>query len=99
MVTDTAKAKQIVIYREAKARGNRPWRKNKPPHGSSILHQQMQAGEVKETRSSSEADVSGSAEVVSETLQKLSNDKVKHSRDLHTGVGAITEDDVLLASG
>ena len=43
------------------------------------------------------ADVSGSAEVVSETLQKLSNDKVK-IRVLHSGVGAITESDVLLAS-
>src|SRR6202041_1368426 len=42
------------------------------------------------------ADVSGSAEVVSETLQKLSNDKVK-IRVLHSRVGAITEPDVLLA--
>src|SRR5439155_17797331 len=43
------------------------------------------------------ADVSGSAEVVAETLQKLSNEKVK-IRVLHSGVGAITESDVLLAS-
>jgi len=41
--------------------------------------------------------VSGSAEVIAETLQKLSTDKVK-IRVLHSGVGAITESDVLLAS-
>src|SRR5207302_3073514 len=43
------------------------------------------------------ADVSGSAEVIGETLQKLSTDKVK-IRVLHSGVGAINESDVLLAS-
>ena len=39
----------------------------------------------------------GTAEVLSDTLQKLSNDKVR-IRVLHSGVGAITETDVLLAS-
>jgi translation initiation factor IF-2 len=41
--------------------------------------------------------VGGSAEVLSETLQKLSNEKVK-VRVIHSGVGAINESDVLLAS-
>jgi translation initiation factor IF-2 len=41
--------------------------------------------------------VGGTAEVLSDTLQKLSSDKVK-IRVLHSGVGAITETDVLLAS-
>jgi translation initiation factor IF-2 len=94
-VTDTAKAKQIVIYREAKAR-EVALAKNKRLTLDQ-LHQQMQAGEVKELPIILKADVSGSAEVVSETLQKLSNDKVK-IRVLHSGVGAITESDVLLAS-
>ncbi len=61
------------------------------------LHKQMQAGEVKELPIILKADVGGSAEVLSETLQKLSNDKVK-VRVLHSGVGAINESDVLLAS-
>src|SRR5579862_297355 len=95
VVTDTAKAKQIVIYREAKAR-EIAMAKNKRLTLDQ-LHQQMQAGEVKELPIILKADVSGSAEVVSETLQKLSNDKVK-IRVLHSGVGAITESDVLLAS-
>jgi translation initiation factor IF-2 len=41
--------------------------------------------------------VGGTAEVLTDTLQKLSNDRVK-IRVLHSGVGAITETDVLLAS-
>jgi translation initiation factor IF-2 len=94
-VTDTAKAKQIVIYREAKAR-EAAMAKNKRLTLEQ-LHLQMQAGEVKELPIILKADVSGSAEVVAETLQKLSNDKVK-IRVLHSGVGAITESDVLLAS-
>ena len=57
----------------------------------------MEAGEVKELPIILKADVGGSAEVLTETLQKLSNDKVK-IRVLHSGVGAINESDVLLAS-
>jgi len=42
-------------------------------------------------------DVGGTAEVLSDTLQKLSSEKIR-VRVLHSGVGAITETDVLLAS-
>ncbi|MEO7652475.1 MAG: translation initiation factor IF-2, partial [Bryobacteraceae bacterium] len=95
VVTDTAKAKQIVLFREAKAR-DVALAKNKRLTLDQ-LHKQMQTGEVKELPVILKADVSGSAEVVGETLQKLSNDKVR-IRVLHSGVGAITESDVLLAS-
>ena len=61
------------------------------------LHEQMKEGEVKELPIILKTDVGGSAEVLTETLQKLSNDKVK-IRVLHSGVGAINETDVLLAS-
>jgi len=61
------------------------------------LHLQMQAGEVKELPVIIKTDVGGSAEVLSESLQKLSNEKVK-VRVIHSGVGAINESDVLLAS-
>ena len=43
------------------------------------------------------ADVQGSAEVLADTLAKLSDDKVK-IRIIHSGVGAVTESDVLLGS-
>ena len=57
----------------------------------------MEAGEVKELPIIIKTDVGGSAEVLTETLQKLSNEKVK-VRVIHSGVGAINECDVLLAS-
>src|SRR5256885_16001276 len=61
------------------------------------LHKQLEAGEVKELPIILKADVGGSAEVLSDTLQKLSTDKVR-IRVLHSGVGAFNESDVLLAS-
>src|SRR5581483_4674065 len=61
------------------------------------LQKQLATGEVKELPIILKADVGGSADVLSETLPKLSNEKVK-IRVLRSGVGAINESDVLLAS-
>jgi translation initiation factor IF-2 len=95
VVTDTAKAKQIVIYREAKAREQAMARTSRLSLDQ--LHDQIKSGEAKELPLILKTDVSGSAEVLSDALQKLSTDKVK-IRILHASVGAITESDVLLAS-
>jgi translation initiation factor IF-2 len=95
VVTDTAKAKQIVNFRDQKAREASLSKSSRLTLEQ--LHKQMQAGEVKELPIIIKADVGGSAEVLSETLQKLSNDKVK-VRVIHSGVGAINESDVLLAT-
>ena len=95
VVTDTAKAKQIVIYREMKTREDAL--RKAPKVSLDQLHQQLREGEIKELNVILKADVGGTAEVVSDTLQKLSNDKVR-IRVLHSGVGAITETDVLLAT-
>ena len=61
------------------------------------LHEQMKAGAIKELPLILKADVQGSVEVLSETLNKLGKDKVK-VKTIHKGTGAITETDVLLAS-
>jgi translation initiation factor IF-2 len=95
VVTDTAKAKQIVLYREAKVREAALAKSSRLTLEQ--LHKQMQAGEVKELPIILKTDVGGSAEVLTDTLQKLSNEKVR-IRVLHSGVGAISESDVLLAS-
>jgi len=95
VVTDTAKAKQIVNFRDQKAREQALAKSSRLTLEQ--LHKQMEAGEVKELPIIIKTDVGGSAEVLTETLQKLSNDKVK-VRVIHSGVGAINESDVLLAS-
>ncbi|PIR21097.1 MAG: translation initiation factor IF-2 [Deltaproteobacteria bacterium CG11_big_fil_rev_8_21_14_0_20_47_16] len=60
------------------------------------LHRQMMEGEVQNLNIIVKADVFGSAEVIQESLSKLSNEKAKVSI-LHKGVGGITESDVMLA--
>ncbi|MGI8958618.1 MAG: translation initiation factor IF-2 [Bryobacteraceae bacterium] len=96
VVSDTSKAKQIVIYREAKVR-EAAMAKGARVATLASLNEQFKEGELKDLNLIIKADVGGTAEVLSETLQQLSNDKVR-VRVLRNGVGAITEDDVLLAS-
>src|ERR1700675_3846657 len=95
VVTDTAKAKQIVIYRESKARDVAMSKSGRITLEQ--LHAQLKEGEVKELNIILKTDVSGTAEVLSDMMQKLSNDKVR-IRVLRSAVGAINESDVLLAS-
>src|SRR6185295_14226806 len=95
VVTDTAKAKQIVNFRDLRLREASLAKSSRITLEQ--LHKQLKDGEVKELPVILKADVGGSAEVLAETLQKLSNDKVK-VRVIHSGVGAINESDVLLAS-
>jgi translation initiation factor IF-2 len=95
VVTDTAKAKQIVTFRDQKARDAALAKTGRLTLEQ--LHKRMQAGDVKELPIIIKTDVSGSAEVLTETMQKLSNEKVT-VRVIRSGVGAINESDVLLAS-
>jgi translation initiation factor IF-2 len=61
------------------------------------LYQQITEGNVRELPLVVKADVQGSVEALTKTLQDLPSDKVK-IRVIHAGSGAITETDVLLAS-
>lgn len=61
------------------------------------LSRRMALGEVSELNIIIKADVDGSIEALSGSLQKLSTDEVGINI-IHTGAGAITESDVLLAS-
>jgi translation initiation factor IF-2 len=58
---------------------------------------QIDIGDVKELNLVLKADVQGSAEAVRQSLEQLTDDEAK-VRILHSGVGAINESDVLLAS-
>ena len=61
------------------------------------LFSKIQEGKIKDLPLILKTDVSGSMEVLSQSLKALSNEKVKISL-LHAGVGAVTINDVLLAS-
>ncbi len=61
------------------------------------LFSQIEQGEMKELSLIVKADVQGSVEAVTQSLQKLSNDEVR-VRVIHGGVGGIKESDVMLAS-
>ncbi len=61
------------------------------------LFSQIQAGSLKELNLIVKADVQGSVEAVKQSLLKLSNEEVV-VKVIHSGVGAINESDVILAS-
>jgi translation initiation factor IF-2 len=96
-VTDEAKARHVVEFRQSKQRDAAL----RASAGARVtldqLHEQLKAGEVKELPIVIKADVQGSAEVLGEMLPKLSTEQVK-LKIISAGVGAVTENDVLLAS-
>ena len=61
------------------------------------MFNQIEAGKLKELNLIIKADVQGSVEAVKESLTKLSNDEIV-VKVIHSGVGAISESDVILAS-
>ena len=61
------------------------------------LFSRIQEGELKDLNIIVKADVQGSAEAIKQSLEKLSNDEVR-VKVIHSGVGAISESDVMLAS-
>ncbi|MDM5319971.1 translation initiation factor IF-2 [Bacillus altitudinis] len=61
------------------------------------LFEQIKQGEVKDINLIVKADVQGSAEALTAALQKIEVEGVK-VKIIHTGVGAITESDIILAS-
>jgi translation initiation factor IF-2 len=95
MVADREKARQIAEYREQRSREATLAKSSKLSLEG--LAEQIKTAGMKELPIILKADVQGSAEVLADTLTRLSNEKVK-IKILHTGVGAINENDVLLAS-
>jgi translation initiation factor IF-2 len=96
VVSDPAKARQIATFRQTQAKERALGAKGGRLTLES-LQQQMAVGDVKELPIIIKADVQGSAEVLADTLSKLSDDKTK-IKIIHSAVGAINESDVLLAT-
>jgi translation initiation factor IF-2 len=95
IVVERDKAKGIAQYREMKAREAQLAKQARV--SLETLSKQVGEAGTKELPIILKGDVAGSVEVLADTLQKLSTEKVR-IKVLHTGVGAITETDVLLAS-
>jgi translation initiation factor IF-2 len=91
VVADIARAQSISEHRQMIARQSALSQSTK--RGIEALGQK----EVKELLVVLKADVQGSVEVLKSTLTKLSTEAVK-VKVIRSGVGAITESDVLLAS-
>ena len=93
-VEDERLARQVVEERAAKLRASM----TKSSSASTLedLFGKLEEGEVKDLNIIIKADVQGSVEAVKQSLEKLSNEKV-HVRTIHSGVGGVTENDVMLA--
>jgi len=88
-------ARQIAEKRKLEKRNAELQRK--PKVSLDDLFKQIQAGEVKELNIIIKADVQGSAEALRQSVEQLTTNEVKVNV-IHSGVGGISENDVLLAS-
>jgi translation initiation factor IF-2 len=95
-VADAAKARQIATFRQGQAKD-----KAHAARGSRLTLESLQAQLTEEGSKELpiiiKADVQGSAEVLADTLAKLSDEKTR-IKIIHSAVGAINESDVLLAT-
>ncbi|RJP33595.1 MAG: translation initiation factor IF-2 [Candidatus Omnitrophota bacterium] len=95
VVADDAQAKQISTRLQQIQRE----RELRRIHHITLedLHFQIEQGAVKELRLIVKGDVQGSVGALSESLEKIESAKVR-IEIIHSGVGAVTESDVMLAS-
>ncbi len=94
-VNDERLARELVEQRKSKAKEEQFKEFQKVTLDN--LFASIQEGQLKDLNIIIKADVQGSAEAVKQNLIKLSNEEVR-VRVIHSGVGAITESDVMLAN-
>ncbi|AEX23014.1 MULTISPECIES: translation initiation factor IF-2 [Vibrio] len=94
VVRDERKAREVANYRAGKFREVKLARQQKSKLEN--MFSNMTAGEVAELNVVLKADVQGSVEAIADSLLKLSTDEVKVNI-VGSGVGGITETDVVLA--
>lgn len=96
VLEDESQARRMAQFRKQEKR-----RQELAPSAAKVsldqLFEQIQEGEIKELALVIKGDVKGSVEVLKDALTKLSTPKVE-VRIIHADVGAITTNDVLLAS-
>jgi len=94
VVTDERMARELASQRKSEKKGV-----HAPVVKVSLedLFTKIKQGELKDLNIIVKADVQGSAEAIKSSLEKLSNEEVR-VRVIHSGVGAINESDIMLAS-
>ena len=95
VLADERKAREIALFRQGKFRDVKLAKQQAAKLEN--MFEQMTAGDVKTLTLLIKADVQGSQEALTQSLQKLSTDEVK-VQVVHAGVGGISESDVNLAS-
>jgi translation initiation factor IF-2 len=93
---DAQKARQLSLYRQQKQREDL-LKKVKTRVSLDTLFQQLQEGQIKELPLILKVDVQGSKDAIESLLNRLTTEKVKINI-LYSAVGAINENDVLLAA-
>ncbi len=94
VVENTARADQVAEHRREAARSAQMLASSKM--SLEDLQAQMASGAVDELKVIVKADTQGSAEALTQSLEKLGNDEVRINI-VHSAVGAIRESDVQLA--
>jgi len=94
VVTDERMAKELASQRKTEKKGM-------SAHVVKVsledLFSKIKQGELKDLNIIVKADVQGTAEAIKASLEKLTNEEVR-VRVIHSGVGAISESDIMLAS-
>ena len=93
-VKDIQKAREIASKRERKMR--EVALSGRQHVTLDNLYKKIEEGQVKEIKVILKADFKGSVEVLKKSLEEISTNEVR-TRVLHSGVGGITETDILLA--
>jgi translation initiation factor IF-2 len=95
VVADRDKAKSIAQYRRMKERDAQLAKSSRVSLEG--LAEQIRLAGVKDLNLIIKGDVTGSVEVLADSLTRMSTEKVR-VKVIHSGVGSITETDVLLAT-
>ncbi|MFC1534816.1 translation initiation factor IF-2 [Thermodesulfobacteriota bacterium] len=95
VVKDEKSARQVVTHRQNRMKEKEKTRTDIVSLDD--LYEKIKEGKIKELNIILKADVQGSLEALSDSMEKLGTDEVK-LKIIHSSAGAITESDVMLAS-